>query len=69
MQDEEDFLAELIAERTKKNPNFPAMVEAALQRRRAARARGEDPNNPALAETEEDSEVESPQVAVSQSDS
>ncbi len=29
-----DFLDEFIARRTAKNPNFPALVEAALQRRR-----------------------------------
>jgi hypothetical protein len=69
MADEDDFLAELIAERTKKNANFPAMVEAALQRRRAARARGEDPNASLYADTDEDTEAESPEVAVSQSDS
>lgn len=50
MADEEDFLEELIAERTKRNPNIPSMIEAELQRRREARARGEDPN----AEPEED---------------
>ncbi len=50
MSDEEDFLEELIAESTKLNPDFPKMMEAAAQRRREARARGEDPN----AEPEED---------------
>lgn len=69
MADEEDFLAELIAERTKKNPSFPAMVEAALQRRKAARARGENPNAPTLEQTEEDGEVETPPVAISPTDS
>ena len=38
MADEEDFLEELITERTKCNPNIPAMIEAELQRRRDARA-------------------------------
>ena len=33
-----DFLAEMIAERTKANPNFPALVEAALNRRELLRA-------------------------------
>ena len=50
MDDEEDFLEELIAESTKLNPDFPKLMEAAAQRRRQARARGEDPN----AEPEED---------------
>jgi hypothetical protein len=69
LADDKDYLAEPIAERTKKNLKFPAMVEAELRRRQAARARGEDPNNPIVAETDEDTEVESPQVAISQSDS
>lgn len=50
MSDEEDFLEELIAESTRRNPEFPKLMEAAAQRRRDARARGEDPN----AEPEED---------------
>jgi septal ring factor EnvC (AmiA/AmiB activator) len=50
MDDEEDFLEELIAESTKLNPDFPKLMEVAAQRRQAARARGEDPN----AEPEED---------------
>lgn len=32
-QSDEDFLAELIRERTKKNPNFPKLLEAAVRRR------------------------------------
>jgi hypothetical protein len=50
MSDEEDFLEELIAESTRQDPEFPKLMEAAAQRRREARARGEDPN----AEPEED---------------
>lgn len=50
MSDEEDFLEELIAESTKQDPDFPKLLKAAEQRRREARARGEDPN----AEPEED---------------
>ena len=50
MSDEEDFLEELIAESTRQNPDFPKLFEDAMQRRRDARARGEDPN----AEPEED---------------
>jgi hypothetical protein len=40
-----DDLDDLIAEITKENPNFPAMLEAALQERLAMIARGEDPND------------------------
>lgn len=69
MAGEEDALAKLIAERAKKNPNFSAMVEAALQRRKAARARGEAPNAPIPEDADEDGEVEVPPVAVSPSDS
>lgn len=39
-----DDLDAYIAERDKQEPGFAALVEAAWQRRRAARARGEDPN-------------------------
>lgn len=34
---EKDFLDELIAESTRKNPSFPAMVDAAYERRRLFR--------------------------------
>ena len=43
--DERDDLDDLIGEIASKHPEFPAMVEAALQRRREARASGEDPND------------------------
>ena len=57
--DERDDLDDFIAEIAKDHPEFPAMVEAALQRRREARARGEDPNDlppaeEAAEETEDD---------------
>ncbi|HUY75619.1 MAG TPA: RidA family protein [Ktedonobacterales bacterium] len=42
--DETDDLEAYIAERAKRDPEFPALVEAALQRRQAAEARGEDSN-------------------------
>lgn len=45
-----DDLDAYIAARDQQEPGFAALVEAALQRRREARARGEDPN----AEPEED---------------
>lgn len=35
MVEEPDFLDELIAERTARNPEFPRLVEAAAARRRA----------------------------------
>jgi hypothetical protein len=31
---EQDFLAEIIRERSAKNPNFPALVKAAEERRK-----------------------------------
>ena len=34
----EDFLDEIVAERTKKNPNFPNLVEEAAARRALARS-------------------------------
>ena len=58
MSDEEDFLEELIADSTRQNPEFPKLLEAAMQRRREARARGEDPN----AEPEEDEANEADRI-------
>lgn len=37
-EEEQDFLEEIIAERAKINPNFPAMVEAKLRERQLLRA-------------------------------
>lgn len=54
--DERDELDELITEIAKEHPEFPAMVEAALQERLAARARGEDPND--ISQISQDSERE-----------
>lgn len=39
MGHDEDFLDDLIAERTKRNPAFPQMVEDALRHRKAQRGR------------------------------
>lgn len=47
-----DDLEEFIAECTRENPGFSAMVDAALQRRRAAQAHDEDPNKTADDESE-----------------
>lgn len=58
MTTDKDDLEDFIAECAKEDPNFPAMVEAALQRRQAMRARGEDPNDIPLAE--EEAEEQSP---------
>lgn len=41
MDNERDFLDELIEERTKKNPAFPQMVEAATRRRKLLRTLAE----------------------------
>jgi len=43
--DEQDDLDDYIAECAKNDPEIPALIEAALQRRREMRARGEDPND------------------------
>ena len=37
MAEHDDFLEELIAERTRANPDFPSMVEAALRERQLLR--------------------------------
>ena len=42
--DERDDLEEFIAECAQSDPEFPALVEAALQRRLEAIALGEDPH-------------------------
>lgn len=52
MASEKDDLEAFIEECAKEDPNFPALVDAALQRRQAARARGEDPNDSSLEEGE-----------------
>jgi ribosome-binding protein aMBF1 (putative translation factor) len=47
-----DFLAEMIAERTKANPDFPALVEAALNRRELLRALAAERQAVGLTQTE-----------------
>lgn len=60
MATEKDDLEEFIADCSKEDPNFPAMVEAALQRRQAMRAQGEDPNEAAPTEKEADEQPAAP---------
>ena len=50
MATEKDDLEAFIAECAIEDPDFPAMVEAALNRRRAVRAQGEDPKEIDLAD-------------------
>ena len=64
MASDTDDLEEFIAECTKEDPDFPTMVEAALQRRQAARARGEDPNDVPLAEEAEEGQPTTPNAQV-----
>lgn len=47
-----DFLAEMINERTKANPDFPAMVDAALNRRELLRALAAERQAAGLTQTE-----------------
>jgi transcriptional regulator with XRE-family HTH domain len=47
-----DFLAEMIAERTKANPDFPALVEAALNRRELLRALAAERQAAGITQTE-----------------
>lgn len=47
-----DFLAEMIAERTKANSDFPALVEAALNRRELLRALAAERQAAGLTQTE-----------------
>lgn len=44
MDRDEDFLDEIIRVRAAVNPEFPVLVEAALERRRARREAGDDPS-------------------------
>jgi len=48
----DDFLAEMIAERTKANADFPALVEAAPNRRELLRALAAERQAAGLAQTE-----------------
>jgi hypothetical protein len=52
----EDELDAYIAERDKREPGFAALMEEKLRQQRAARARGEDPDAAAWAETDAESE-------------
>ena len=47
-----DFLAEMIEERTRRNPDFPALVEAALDRRELLRALAAERRAAGLTQTE-----------------
>lgn len=47
-----DFLAEMIEERTSRNPDFPALVEAALNRRELLRALAAERQAAGLTQTE-----------------
>lgn len=66
--DEQDDLEAFIAECTRENPDFPALLEEAWQRRMAMVARGEDPNGLPDPHGDEESTDETPQVAVSRHD-
>jgi hypothetical protein len=59
--DEQDDLEVFIAECMKENPDFPALLEEAGQRRIAMVARGEDPNGPPDMNRSEESQDETPQ--------
>jgi hypothetical protein len=52
--DDRDDLEDFIAEIAKTDPDFPARVEAGVQQRIAARARGEDLNDIPWDDEEED---------------
>ncbi len=47
-----DFLAEMITERTKANPDFPALVEAALNRRELLRTLAAERQAAGITQTE-----------------
>lgn len=52
MSRSDDFLAEMMAERTRANPDFPALVEAALNRRELLRALATERQAAGLTQTE-----------------
>ena len=64
MGHEVNFLDEIIAERTKQNPDFPRLVEAALQRRKAMRAQGKDPNDDTDVRNENEASIPASETAV-----
>jgi ribosome-binding protein aMBF1 (putative translation factor) len=47
----EDFLTEIVAERTARNPEFPGLVEAALRRRQLLRELGTEREKLGLSQT------------------
>ena len=47
----EDFLTEIVAERTARNPEFPGLVEAALRRRQLLRELGAEREKLGLSQT------------------
>lgn len=51
MATNEDFLTEIIAERTARNPEFPGLVDAALRRRELLRALGAQREKLGLSQT------------------
>jgi hypothetical protein len=58
--DKRDDLEDFIAEIAKTDPDFPARVEAGVQRRIEARARGEDPNDILWDDEEEETATSQP---------
>jgi ribosome-binding protein aMBF1 (putative translation factor) len=51
-REKDDFLTEIVRERTMKNPNFPALVEAALDRRELLRALAKQREESGFTQTE-----------------
>jgi ribosome-binding protein aMBF1 (putative translation factor) len=51
MTEPEDFLTEIVAERTARNPEFPGLVEAALRRRQLLRELGAEREKLGLSQT------------------
>ncbi len=49
---EQDFLSEIISERTEKNPKFPVLVEAAIARRELLRALAHEREEAGVTQTE-----------------
>ncbi len=64
--DERDDLDELIAEITKQNPNFPALLAEALRERMAMIARGEDPNDIPWDDEEDEAQETSQETSAAQ---
>jgi ribosome-binding protein aMBF1 (putative translation factor) len=65
----QDFLDEIVSDRTAKNRNFPALVDAALERRRLLRALAEERELQGITQTDVAAGMRTSQSAVARIES